>query len=182
MQRDELSSEKQSSEKLNSEKSGCDKISSEKLDAEKFLAEGRTIQFKPIGYSMYPLFVPGRDEAIVAPARDAALRRGEVALYRRDGGNLVLHRICRHDGKGFYMVGDNESKLEGPLRKEQIKGILVGMIRKGKYFSSGNVIYRVAAGLWLWMRPVRPYLAGLASKIKRIVKWFADLFNSRREA
>lgn len=147
----------------------------EKLSPEKLLAEGRTIQFKPIGYSMYPLFVPDRDQAVVAPIGDIMPRRGDVVLYRREGGNLVLHRICRYDAEGFYMVGDNESEIEGPLQREQIKGILVGIIRKGKRFSSKNLLYCSAAGLWLWMRPLRPYLSGFAAKCKRMIKYFIKI-------
>lgn len=140
----------------------------EKVSPETLLSEGKTIQFKPIGYSMYPLFVPERDQAVVAPIRNIVPRRGDVVLYRRDGGKLVLHRIWRHREEGFYMVGDNECKTEGPLRRDQIKGILVGIVRKGRYFSSKNLLYRMAAGLWLWLRPVRPYLSGFVAKCKRI--------------
>ena len=32
---------------------------------EQLLADGQTIKIKPQGYSMYPLFVPGRDEACI---------------------------------------------------------------------------------------------------------------------
>ena len=35
------------------------------IDIEQLLAEGKTIRIKPQGYSMYPLFVPGRDEASI---------------------------------------------------------------------------------------------------------------------
>ncbi len=139
----------------------------EKVSPEALLAEGRTIQFQPIGYSMYPLFVPGRDQAVVAPIGDAAPRRGDVVLYRRDGGILVLHRIWKCRRGAFYLVGDNEHKIEGPLRRDQIKGILVGIVRKGRYFSVHNLLYRAASGLWLWLRPFRPRLAGLVSRFKR---------------
>ena len=73
-------------------------------DIEKLLEQGKTVQFGPIGYSMYPLFVPGRDEAVVAPANPAVLKRGDVALYRRDESILVLHRIWKRKSDGFYMV------------------------------------------------------------------------------
>ncbi len=138
-----------------------------KVSPEELLGQGRTIQFQPIGYSMYPLFVPGRDQAVVAPVRDMVPRRGDVVLYRRDGGILVLHRIWKRRRDGFYLVGDNEHKIEGPLRRDQIKGILVGVVRKGRYFSVNHLLYRCASGIWLWLRPFRPYLARLVSCCKR---------------
>lgn len=138
-----------------------------KVSPEALLLEGKTIQFQPIGYSMYPLFVPGRDQAVVAPIRNVMPRRGDVVLYRRDGGILVLHRIWKREGDRFYLVGDNEHQIEGPLRRDQIRGILVGIIRKGRYFSVNHLLYRAASGLWLWLRPLRPYLAGFVSRCKR---------------
>ncbi|MDE7271233.1 MAG: S24/S26 family peptidase [Acetatifactor sp.] len=138
-----------------------------KVSPEELLLEGRTIQFQPIGYSMYPLFVPGRDQAVVAPIRDIVPGRGDVVLYRRDGGILVLHRIWKRGRDGFYLVGDNEHQIEGPLRRDQIKGILVGIVRKGRYFSVNNLLYRAASGLWLWLRPLRPKLARIVSICKR---------------
>lgn len=140
----------------------------DKKDVEELLAEGKTLQLKPKGYSMYPLFVPERDEAIIAPLGNKLPKRGDVVLYRRDGGILVLHRIWRRRGEAFYMVGDNQIEIEGPLRRNQIKGILVGVVRKGKYFSAGNFVYRAAAGLWLLLRPLRRSLSKTAAGLRRI--------------
>ena len=149
----------------------------EKINLEQLLSEGACIQIKPQGYSMYPLLVPGRDEARIAPIEKRNLKRGDVVLYRRDDnpcyelermhtGILVLHRIVRVDRnqEQFYLVGDNQKQVEGPLRRDQIRGIMVGVVRKGKYFSCANLFYRFLAGIWLCLRPVRPVIAhGIAT-------------------
>ena len=173
-------------------------------DIEKLLQEGNNLCIKPQGYSMYPLFVPGRDEAIIEPvvqtqdevdATSAVkslkegttskgkksaervkttkeLRRGDVVLYRRDksaenGGILVLHRIWKVKEEGFYLVGDNQKEIEGPLRPDQMKGIMAGMNRKGKYLPGTTVGYRLYAGVWLMLRPFRPAISKTAAVIKR---------------
>lgn len=141
----------------------------QKADIEELLAEGRTIQIKPEGYSMYPLFVPGRDEALIAPADTESLRRGDVVLYRREGSILVLHRIWKRKGNDFYMVGDNQSEIEGPLGSEQVKGVLIGMIRNGRKLSLKNPVYRLYAGIWLMLRPFRPFLSQTAARCKRVL-------------
>lgn len=138
-------------------------------DIEKLLEQGKTVQFGPIGYSMYPLFVPGRDEAVVAPADPAVLKRGDVALYRRDESILVLHRIWKRKSDGFYMVGDNQRQIEGPLRPDQIKGVLVQIIRKGRRFSVNSIPYRVLAAAWLAMRPLRPVVSHAVAAGKRFL-------------
>ena len=140
------------------------------VDIEALLAQGRPIQIQPQGYSMYPMFVPGRDSAIIEPTQTAPLKRGDVVLYRRDGSILVLHRIWKVRKDGFYMVGDNQSEIEGPLRADQIKGILTGFERKGKYTSVRNPVYRLARRLWLFLRPARPVLSKAAAAVKRMFR------------
>ena len=140
------------------------------VDVERLLEQGQSIQIQPQGYSMYPMFVPGRDAAVIEGAEGAKLKRGDVVLYRRESGMLVLHRIWRVRQDGFYMVGDNQSEVEGPLQRSQIKGILTGFVRKGKYRSVKNPVYRLASGLWLFLRPVRPVLSGMAAAVKRMLR------------
>lgn len=143
-------------------------------DIEQILLQGNNIQIKPQGYSMYPVIVPGRDEAVVEPAEDSKLKRGDVVLYRRVAENaehiLVLHRIWKVKPEGIYLVGDNQKEIEGPLMRSQIKGIMAGMYRKGKYISVRNPWYRLLTGGWLILRPIRPIVAGLAARIKSIFK------------
>ena len=142
------------------------------MDIETLLKSGQTIQLFPQGYSMYPLLVPGRDEVILSPLPDRPLRRGDVALYRRDTGILVLHRICRCKEDGYYMVGDNQVQVEGPLRKEQVIGIMSGFVRKGKLFSSDDLWYRILSRVWLIMRPVRRCITVPGAKVKKLLRKF----------
>ena len=141
-------------------------------DIELLLQQGNSIQIKPRGYSMYPVLIPGRDEAVIEPIENKKPKRGDVVLYRRTAENsghiLVLHRIWKIKEAGFYLVGDNQKEIEGPLEECQIKGIMVGFYRKGKYISSSNIVYRLLTGGWLWLRPVRPYIAGVMARMKRL--------------
>ena len=141
-----------------------------KVDIEELLLQGKTIQLKPIGFSMCPLIAPNRDEAVIAPIAGHKLKRGDVVLYRRVGSILVLHRIWKCKKNGYYMVGDNQCEIEGPLSGEQIKGIMVAVIRKGKHISVKNLWYRLGSGLWLWLRPIRPVVSRVVWGIIRKVR------------
>lgn len=137
---------------------------------EHILSEGKSVQFPPTGYSMYPMFIPGRDEAIVSPLTKRDLRRGDVVLYRRDESILVLHRICRINKQGLYMVGDNQFEVEGPLRPDQVKGILTAFIRNKKTVSVRNPIYLISAHIWLFMLPIRRPIQLIISNLKQLKK------------
>lgn len=140
------------------------------VDIEQLLEEGHTIRIKPEGYSMYPLFIPGRDAAIIEKVPVDTLKKGDVVLYRRDGSILVLHRICRITEKGFYLVGDNQSEIEGPLRTDQIKGKMVAFERKNRRpISADNMLYRILSGIWLRLLPLRPVLWKISAFMKKRV-------------
>lgn len=139
-----------------------------KIDLEKLLREGRAIQIAPQGYSMYPLFVPGRDQAVIAPVRAEDLRRGDVVLYRRKSGMLVLHRIWKRKGQALFLVGDNQKEIEGPIEEGQVKGILVQVVRNGKRFSTRRAWYRLLSGIWLLGRPFRPMVWKMTASLRRV--------------
>lgn len=136
---------------------------------EKLLEEGHVIRVKPKGYSMYPLFVPGRDEAVIQKSDIAQLRRGDVILYRRKKSILVLHRIWKREGNQFYLVGDNQTEIEGPVEAAQIRGRLTGLFRKGRYISVRHPVYRMYSRIWLLLRPFRAGISGWIHKIKQIM-------------
>lgn len=137
---------------------------------EEILESGRLVQIKPQGYSMYPLIVPGRDEVVVQKADAERLKRGDVVLYRRDGSILVIHRIWKRNERGFYMVGDNQTEIEGPLRPDQMKGKMIALIRNGKEMDVRRMSYKIPCSIWLLMRPVRRPVSLAAAAVKKWLK------------
>ena len=138
-----------------------------KIDLEQLLRED-IIRIKPQGYSMYPLFIPGRDEALIQQTDGTDCHRNDEVLYRRDQGILVLHRICRITSDGFYMVGDNQYEVEGPLRQDQIIGKLIAVNRNSREFTVGNPFYKFVSSLWLFMLPVRPFCFKLSAFLRKL--------------
>lgn len=151
----------------------------EKQNPETLLMEGQAVQFHPTGYSMYPFLNPDKgDQVIVEPLDKRKAKRGDVVLYRRGGekgtvnedgfeqGILVLHRIVKCSNGQYFMVGDNQSEVEGPLPEEQIKGIMTARLRNGRALSAKNPFYRLAAGLWLLVLPGRSRLKDIAHAVK----------------
>lgn len=169
----------------------------EKRSPEELLRSGLVIEVPVNGWSMYPLFTPGRDQAILTPfaetvvagrfggrshgmpdeaaAREdarhtedfpsvASVKRGDVVLFRRASGKLVLHRIFKARPDEYWFVGDNLPGIERGIRKEQLIGVLTGFVRNGKTVDVKNPTYRVLSRIWLVLRPFRP----LIHRIRRI--------------
>jgi len=136
----------------------------QKQDVEALLRQGNHIQVHVQGYSMFPLLDPERDMVVIAPVK--RVRKGEVYLYRREKGILVLHRLVRKDQKGLYFAGDNQVEVEGPLSVDQLRGQMVRFIRKGHTYSTKHLGYFVFSRIWMFLRPLRPVISNIAHKCK----------------
>ncbi|MFR1950209.1 MAG: hypothetical protein ACLS3D_09630 [Roseburia hominis] len=130
---------------------------------------------------MYPFIDPRRDEVVLAGIEDgSALRRGDVVLYRRENGMLVLHRIYKIGQDGLYLLGDHQTAIEGPVRREQVKGKMTGMVRDGRYMDVGNPGYRMLSVVWLWLRPARRAIMVPAARLRRMVRFALFRRNNKR--
>lgn len=147
----------------------------DKVDIEQVLAQGGTVQIHPIGDSMNPLLVSGRDWAIIEPVPTDGCRRGDVVLYRRNGSVLVLHRIWKLAGDKVYMVGDGQTEIEGPLSVSQIKGIMTAYVKKGKQVEVTRPGYRFYTRIWMAIRPLRSVILRWERKIQRFHQKYINL-------
>lgn len=144
----------------------------EKLNPETLLREGRTVSISPRGYSMYPLLIPGRDRVTIVPLSGRKLKKGDIALFRRKGSKLVLHRIVRikRDRTGerlFYFCGDNQKEIEGPVQEEDICGVVTFIEKKNLKFSVRNPLYFLSVFVWMILRPVRPNISRFLARFKK---------------
>ena len=138
----------------------------EKIKIVDLLSEGKSVQLHPQGYSMYPLIVPGRDEVVISPLRDHVIRRGDVILYRRKSGKLILHRVYKRDRSRLFFVGDNESNIEGPISITQVYAIMTAFYHKGKKYKTSNFLYFFSWQVWLFLLPLRKPIGNMIHKIK----------------
>lgn len=143
----------------------------EKVNIENLLSEGNSVSIEPIGTSMYPLFVERNDRAIIVSFGKFTrrVRRGDVCVYRRPDGGLVIHRIYKASSKEVYFVGDHQTEIEGPLSLDCIIGVMVAFRRKNKEYSVSNPIYIILSRIWLFIRPIRLKLIKLCSIVKKCI-------------
>ena len=106
---------------------------------------------------MSPFLGHARD-TIYFQKPDRKLRRGDIVFYQRLGGQFVMHRICRVTEDGYYMVGDAQTEIEGPLKREQIFALITKVNRKGKWIGPGNFWWEFFEHVWIRMIPLRPMI------------------------
>ena len=90
------------------------------------------------GHSMHPV-LRDRDLVVVREAALTSLRRGNILIYREDGGGYVVHRLIRK-GKGgrLHLKGDGYGLPLEKAREDALLGKAIGFIRNGRYAPLGR--------------------------------------------
>lgn len=142
------------------------------LMIEKLNAGGK-VTFTPKGTSMLPMLRDGQD-VVILEKQKGRLHLYDVALYKRDNGQYVLHRVNNFDSDGCYvMCGDNQFSMEHGIRDDQIIAVMTAFFRKGKSYTPQSLIYRVYVNFWGYTRLLRRAMGYTTRKS-------SALFNKRK--
>lgn len=124
--------------------------------------EGRVVSMLVVGSSMSPFLCHKRDY-IYFTKPDRELRRGDMVFYQRDTGQYVMHRIYKRKKDDYYMVGDAQTQIEGPLRGDQIFARIIKVKRKGRIIEPGNFWWEFFEHVWIRIIPMRKVIEKLYS-------------------
>ena len=102
------------------------------------------------GTSMMPLLKEGRDRVELEPCSQERLKKGDVVLYKKNDGTLVLHRIIKTENREFFTVlGDHQFNNAERVNKNQIIAVACGFFIKGRYVNEKTRWYRLYKKIWL---------------------------------
>ena len=124
--------------------------------------EGRVVSMLIAGSSMSPFLCHNRDY-IYFTKPDRELRRGDMVFYQRDTGQYVMQRIYKRKKDDYYMVGDAQTRIEGPLRGDQIFARIIKVKRKGRIIEPGNFWWEFFEHVWIRIIPMRKVIEKLYS-------------------
>ena len=100
------------------------------------------------GTSMWPLLIEGKCRVKITAAERKMLKKGDIVLYRRTDGTLVLHRIMKIEEDGFRVCGDHQWKLDEKVQEEQILAVAQGFFINGNYIDEKTWWYGVYKRFW----------------------------------
>lgn len=130
--------------------------------------EGRTVSLLIAGNSMSPFLVHERDY-IFFKKPEKPLKKGDMVFFQRDTGEYVMHRIYRVKNKKYYIVGDAQTIIEGPVREEQIFAKIISVKRKNKQIGPGNFWWEFFEHFWINVIPLRKTIISAYSFCKKFV-------------
>jgi signal peptidase I len=100
------------------------------------------VRLRVTGASMMPTVWPG-DILIVRSCNTNEFEPGQIVLYRRDG-KLVAHRIIRIQDDLLTTRGDSVRHDDSPIRKCDVVGRVVALVRRGREVPFGLSFWRRA--------------------------------------
>ena len=102
------------------------------------------------GTSMLPLLKEGRDLVELESCSQERLKKGDVVLYKKNDGTLVLHRIIKtENGEFFTVLGDHQFNNDERVNNNQIIAVACGFFIKGRYVNEKTRWYRLYKKIWL---------------------------------
>lgn len=119
--------------------------------------EGREVSMRIAGSSMSPFLCHNRD-FIYFKKPEQKLRKGDMVFYQRKNGQYVMHRICKVSSTGYYLIGDAQSEVEGPIYESQIFAIITKIQRKGRWIKPGDFWWEFFEHIWIQLIPWRNVL------------------------
>ena len=134
----------------------------EKLD------EGGEVTFSPNGTSMLPTLKAGRDRLILVSPPER-LKKYDVALFLRDNGQYVLHRVIKCKEQ-YTFIGDNQFFYEKNIGHDQIIALCCAYVRDGKRVSLDSFKCRLFARFWHYTRLWRRGYRAITCRVKSLFK------------
>lgn len=132
------------------------------------LSHDGTVELTVTGNSMRPMLFDRRSRVRLAAAN--APRRGDIALYRRDSGAYVLHRILAEREGSYICCGDAQWVLEPGIRRDQIVAVVTHFARKERWTSCDSFWYGLYWRFWVAVRPLRRLVYGGVRRMKRVLR------------
>jgi len=131
------------------------------------------------GMSMYPFLKDGRDSVELSKATFGNIRKGDIVLIRRANGAFVLHRVLKKEKNCFYIIGDAQQWVEGPLIPEQLQSVVTRIKRRKRVIRCDNPLLKVCVLVWIIFIPIRYKIFRVARLVKKLlIKIFPGLLSN----
>lgn len=135
------------------------------------VSRGETVRITVVGNSMYPFLRSGIDSAELS--RADSIKRNDVLFYVRCDGTCVLHRCVGIKDGEYVMCGDNQTRREYGIKREQILAAARVFYRNRRsVVTEKTAWYKVYMLLWCTLFSVRPFMCAVLKVIIKVKRKF----------
>ena len=116
--------------------------------------QGLEVAMTVSGTSMEPFLIHERDKIYFRKTEDP-IKKGDMVFYQRKTGEYVMHRVLKVRKHQYYLAGDHQTFLEGPIEAKQIFAKVISVERAGVWLTEKDRLWKFYAGWWrrlFWIR------------------------------
>lgn len=128
--------------------------------------QGKEVSLLVSGSSMSPFLIHERDYVYFRQP-DRELKAGDIVFFQRKNGQYVMHRIWKVKPEGYFIVGDAQTEIEGPVSRDQIFAIITKVQRKGTWIAPGDFWWEFFEHVWIHMVPLRRVIMRIYATLVR---------------
>lgn len=128
---------------------------------------GAVVRITVTGMSMYPFLRDSKDGVELRQTNIAELMPGDIVLVEREKEEYILHRIIKKRKDCFYMMGDGQKMMEGPIYYKDIIGKVTVVWRDNHKISCSDYRWKVLSEIW---RRLKPFRYTMINNYRRIVR------------
>ena len=131
------------------------------------------IEVPILGGSMRPLLRPKGDSVKIIPLRrDLVL--GDIIVFRRDDGRLIMHRICKLTPSYVQTIGDNCEYPDREISYDAVFGLVTHVLRGNHTIYVDNKLWRSIGRVLTLTIPFRFFLfKNIKQPLWRLYKKFS---------
>ncbi len=120
------------------------------------------------GASMSPFLLDRRSMVFLERDRAYVPRRGDIVLFVRADGTLVLHRVVRRLEDGQLRINGDAQRWTEIIHESQVMAHVVRFCRTKRQTDVRQPGYRFLVRLWMPLRPLHPRLWRMMDIVRRI--------------
>lgn len=122
-------------------------------EIDRMLQNGHSVTMRAKGNSMFPFIRSERDSVVLQKMKNMAV--GSIVLARLQNGSYVLHRVYQLEKEGMVLMGDGNLCATERCRRNEVVGVVVKIIRDGRYVDCTSRKELFKAWMWRKLLPVR---------------------------
>lgn len=126
---------------------------------------GNSIKLTVTGISMFPLLRNEIDSVVLEKKK---IKKYDIALYTRENGAYILHRIVKMHKDTVDCIGDNERKIEKGVPKSNIIACVTAIERGNLKIKTTNPLYRIYSFIWGSFIGMRRIFFKIALKVRNV--------------
>ena len=130
----------------------------------KLVEGGGVAPLNVTGMSMRPFISPRGDTVFLIQCSRNEIKKGDILLFKRDKGSVVLHRVRKIKGDTYIMNGDAQNWCE-IINYNNVIAKVFEYEHNGKTIHIDDVFYKILISLWYPTYRFRPYIFALLRKV-----------------